>query len=175
MNYGQIFDCDTANGPGIRVTLFVSGCTHHCRGCFNQETWDFNYGMPFTDDVAQNILKKLDHGYVQGLTLLGGEPCEPANQKALLPLLRKLRKSLPGKDVWCYSGYRFEELTDAANNRCRCEDTDEFLSLLDVLVDGEFMLAKKNITLRFRGSENQRILDVASSLRENAPIPWDNR
>lgn len=168
MNYGQIFDCDVANGPGLRVSLFVSGCTHHCDGCFNPETWDFAYGKPYAEDVQQEVLDKLSRPYIAGLTILGGEPMEPANQRALLPLLKAVRKTMPSKTVWVYSGYTFEELT-AETARCRCEVTDEFLSLVDVLVDGEFVLGQKDITLKFRGSRNQRVLNVSASLRSGRP------
>lgn len=168
MNYGQIFDCDVANGPGLRVSLFVSGCTHHCEGCFNPETWDFAYGKPYTEQVQREVLDKLSKPYIAGLTILGGEPMEPDNQRALLPLLKAARETMPSKTMWVYSGYTFEELTSEAA-RCRCEVTDEFLSLVDVLVDGEFVLGQKDITLKFRGSRNQRVLDVGASLRSGQP------
>ena len=165
MNYGEIKKTDIANGPGVRVSLFVSGCTHHCRGCFNPETWNFDYGKEFTGDTQEQLLKLLSPEYIAGLTLLGGEPFEPSNQRALLPFLKEVRARLPQKNIWCYTGYLLDEelWKDSA---ARCEVTDEMLSLLDVLVDGEFMQEEKDVSLRFRGSRNQRLIDVPESLRE---------
>ena len=165
MNYGEIKKTDIANGPGVRVSLFVSGCTHHCRGCFNPETWKFDYGKEFTGDTQEQLLKLLSPEYIAGLTLLGGEPFEPSNQRALLPFLKEVRGRLPQKNIWCYTGYLLDEelWKDSA---ARCEVTDEMLSLLDVLVDGEFMQEEKDVSLRFRGSRNQRLIDVPESLRE---------
>ena len=172
MNYATIKWADVANGPGVRVSLFVSGCTHRCPGCFNQEAWDFGYGHPFTRGEEDRILAALAPAHIKGLSLLGGEPFEPANQRALLPLLRRVRAQLPGKTVWCYSGYTLDgELWQPS--RARCEVTDELLSLLDVLVDGEFVETKKDLSLRFRGSSNQRILDVPRSLAAGQPVLWD--
>ena len=168
MNYGRINPNDIANGLGVRVTLFVSGCTHHCKGCFNSETWDFNYGTPFTVETEDHILQLLDKGHINGLTLLGGEPMEPCNQRALLPLLKKVKAEFPQKDIWCYSGYLFDKEITAG--RAHCEVTDEMLSLIDILVDGRFVEAKKNIMLKFRGSENQRIIDVRKSLEQNKVV-----
>ncbi len=165
MNYGKINPNDIANGLGVRVTLFVSGCTHHCKGCFNSETWDFSYGTPFTEETEDYILKLLDKGHINGLTLLGGEPMEPQNQRALLPLLKKVKAKFPQKDIWCYSGYLFDK--EIVTGRAHCEVTDELLSLIDVLVDGRFVEEKKNIMLKFRGSENQRIIDVKESLKQS--------
>ena len=163
MYYGNIKNCDIADGLGVRVTLFVSGCTHHCRGCFQPETWDFSFGEPYTRETEDRLLSMLAPGYIDGLTLLGGEPMEPENQRALLPLLRRVRAECPGKNVWCYTGYTLE--TDLlSDSRARCEATDEILSLIDVLVDGEFIEEKKNISLSFRGSENQRIIDMKKTL-----------
>ena len=158
MNYGAIKKRDIANGPGVRVSLFVSGCTHHCPGCFNAATWDFAYGEPYTKDVENEILELLSPDYIGGLSLLGGEPFEPCNQRELLPLLRRMRERYPNKTVWCYSGYTLEELT--GESRARCEVTDELLSLVDVLVDGRFVQELKDISLRFRGSSNQRLIDL---------------
>ena len=158
MNFATIKKRDIANGPGVRVSLFVSGCTHRCEGCFNEIAWDFSYGEPFTDAVENELLEALSPDFIAGITLLGGEPFEPENQRALLPFLKRVREAFPQKTVWCYSGYTLEQLT--GESRARCEVTDEMLSQLDVLVDGRFVLAKKNIRLRFRGSENQRIIDV---------------
>ncbi len=171
MNYGTIKFCDIANGIGIRTVLFVSGCTHHCKGCFQPETWDFSYGQPYTEVTEQQILDSLSPSYIHGLTLLGGEPMEPDNQRALLPLLRRLKAEYPRKTVWCYSGYTYDELTGVS--RARCGVTDEMLSLIDVLVDGEFVLEKKNISLRFRGSENQRIIDLAKTREQGTVVLWE--
>lgn len=172
MNYGEIKKCDIANGTGVRVSLFVSGCTHHCEGCFNPMTWDFSYGQPFTEDTQDKLLELLSPEHIQGLTLLGGEPMEIENQRALLPFLRRVKEKIPQKDIWCYTGYTFEN--DLLSlSRARCECTDEILSLIDVLVDGEFVLARKNISLVFRGSDNQRIIDVKRSLLENRTVTLD--
>lgn len=171
MNYGTIKPCDVANGIGVRVCLFVSGCTHHCKGCFQPETWNFDYGQPFTAETERFLLEALDKPFINGLTLLGGEPFEPDNQRAILPFLRRIRIQLPEKTVWAFSGYTWEELT--GESRARCEGTDELLSLLDVLVDGEFMEASKDITLRFRGSSNQRIIDVPRSLAAGGVVLWE--
>ena len=163
MNYAEIKTCDIANGEGVRVSLFVSGCTHHCKNCFNKETWSFDYGKPFTDETEDYIIKELKPGYIDGLTLLGGEPFEPQNQRALLPFLRRVRELYPNKNIWCYTGYLFDkELLN--ESRARCEATDEMLSLIDVLVDGEFVQELYSITLQFKGSSNQRIIDVKKSL-----------
>lgn len=170
MNYAQIKRVDIADGPGVRVSLFVSGCTHHCKGCFNPETWSFDYGNPFTEETEEELLRLLEPKYIRGLTLLGGEPFEPVHQRVLCGFLHKVRERLPEKDIWAYSGYTFEELT--GESRARCEVTDEMLSLLDVLVDGEFVEALRNLSLRFRGSENQRILDVKKSLSAGNPVFW---
>lgn len=158
MNYGEIKNYDIANGEGVRVSLFVSGCTHRCKGCFNSDTWDFAYGNPYTSETENNIINMLRPNYINGLSLLGGEPMEPENQRILIKLLRRVKKEFPKKDIWCYTGYTFEELI--SGGRARCECTDEFLSYIDVLVDGKFILERKNISLAFRGSENQRIIDI---------------
>ena len=172
MNYGEIKKVDIANGEGVRVTLFVSGCRHHCKGCFNADTWDFNYGKPFTDETEQIILDSLSPSYIKGLTLLGGEPLEPENQKVLLPFLKKVKEQYPDKDIWCYTGFTFED--DLLKcSRAKIEETDEFLSLIDVLVDGKFIEELKNISLRFRGSSNQRIIDVKASLKSGKTILWN--
>ena len=171
MNYGTIKFCDIANGIGIRTVLFVSGCTHHCKGCFQPETWDFAYGQPYTEATERQILDSLAPSYIHGLTLLGGEPMEPDNQRALLPLLRRIKVEYPQKTVWCYSGYTYEELTGVS--RARCEVTDEMLSLIDVLVDGEFVLERKNFSLRFRGSENQRLIDLAKTREQGSIVLWE--
>ncbi len=168
MNYGKINPNDIANGLGVRVTLFVSGCTHRCRGCFNSETWDFNYGTPYTEETEDYILDLLKNDYISGLSILGGEPMEPQNQRAVLPLLKRVKKEFPKKDIWCYSGYLFDK--EIVKGRAHCEVTDEFLSCIDVLVDGRFIEEKKNIMLKFRGSENQRIIDVQKSLKNKETV-----
>ncbi|WP_026524484.1 anaerobic ribonucleoside-triphosphate reductase activating protein [Butyrivibrio sp. MB2005] len=170
MNYGEIKTTDIANGVGVRTSLFVSGCTHHCKGCFNEETWDFNFGKPFTKEVEDEIIESLRPVYVTGLTILGGEPMEVVNQKALRPFIERIKKELPGKTIWVYSGYVWEELTDVNNSRCHGDDTDAILSMIDVLVDGEFKLDLKNISLKFRGSSNQRIIDVHKTLEEGSIV-----
>lgn len=171
MNYGEIKKCDIANGEGVRVALFVSGCRHHCKGCFNSMTWDFNYGKKFTEETEEEILEALKPNYIDGLSLLGGEPFEPENQEVLVKLLRKVKERYPEKNIWCYSGYLFDEELEK-ESRARCEYTDEMLSMLDVLVDGRFEEDKKNITLLFRGSENQRLIDVKKSLKEGQVVEW---
>ena len=171
MNYADIKYCDVANGKGVRVSLFVSGCTHHCKGCFNEETWNFHYGKPFTEETEEQVLNYLDKSYIAGLSLLGGEPFEHVNQQGILPLLRKVKARFPEKNIWCYSGYLFDEELKK-ESRARCEYTDEMLSMLDVLVDGRFEEDKKNITLLFRGSENQRLIDVKKSLEQDKVVEW---
>ena len=165
MNYSVIKSVDIADGPGVRVSLFVSGCTHHCKGCFQPETWSFSYGQPFTRETEEQLLSLLRPSLIRGLTLLGGEPFEPDNQRALLPFLKRLRAVLPDKDIWCYSGYTLDKEL-LVPSRARCEVTDEMLSLIDVLVDGEFVEEKRNISLKFRGSENQRLIDLRATRRE---------
>ena len=161
MNYADIKKVDVANGPGVRVSLFVSGCTHHCEECFNPETWDFNFGSPFGEAEVEKILTFLAPSHIRGLSLLGGEPFEPANQGPVLELVRRIRKELPAKTIWCYSGYLYEELAAGKVG----EHSRELLEELDVLVDGPFVLAKKDLGLRFRGSNNQRIIVVPASLQ----------
>lgn len=173
MNYATIKTCDIANGPGVRTSLFVSGCTHHCKNCFNAEAWDFGYGSPFSDAVQEQILKVCRPGYVTGLSLLGGEPMEPQNQRGLLPFVQAFRRMYPNKTVWCYSGYTWEQLT--GESRARCEVTDALLAEIDVLVDGPFVQELHDITLRFRGSSNQRIIDVKKSLTAGEVILWEDK
>ena len=170
MNYAAIKKTDIANGTGVRVSLFVSGCTHHCKGCFNEETWDFNYGKPFTQDVHSEIIEALNPSYIAGLTLIGGEPLEPSNQRGLSEFVRTVKQLYPEKNIWCYTGYTFEKDLLSPDGRAHCEVTDELLSMLDILVDGEFVLDKKNITLKFRGSENQRIILVKESLEKGVTM-----
>ena len=173
MNYATIKPRDIANGPGVRVSLFVSGCTHRCPGCFNEEAWDFNFGQPFTQEVIDRILEDLSPSFVKGLTLLGGEPFDPRNQPAIVELLRQIKAKYPEKSIWAFSGYLFDKdilpgkLGDPAITR-------EYLSYLDVLVDGPFVQAKKNLTLRFRGSENQRLIDVRKSLETGTVVLWED-
>lgn len=172
MNYATIKWRDIANGPGIRVSLFVSGCRHHCKGCFNPETWDFAYGEPYTDAIQEEILTGLEKPYIRGLTLLGGEPMEPENQPVMLALTNAVRKKFPEKTIWCYSGYTLES-DILAGKLGDMEITMALLKNLDVLVDGEFHLAEKNISLRFRGSENQRLLDMPKTLAAGQAVLWD--
>ena len=157
MYYGNIKECDIADGPGVRVTLFVSGCRNHCRGCFNSETWDFSYGQPYTEETEEMLLALLGPDYIQGLTLLGGEPFEPENQRVCVTLLRKVREVYPGKDIWCYSGYLIDR-DMVPGGKVYTEVTEEMLSYIDVLVDGRFVEEEKDLTRVFRGSRNQRVL-----------------
>ena len=173
MNYAEIKNCDIANGPGVRVSLFVSGCTHHCPGCFNQVAWDFDYGQPFTQQTIDEILKLLAPGYIKGLTLLGGEPFEPENQPAVVELLRQIKSKYPEKTIWAFSGYLFDR-DILPGHLGDPEITREYLGYLDVLVDGPFVEAKKNLSLRFRGSENQRIIDVPASLAAGEIVLWQD-
>ena len=172
MNYATIKKRDIANGIGVRVSLFVSGCTHHCKNCFNKETWDFSYGEKFTEDTEKLILDYLAPDFVNGLSLLGGEPFEVQNQETLTKLLRKVKTLYPQKDVWCYTGYLFDEHL-LKNSRARSEFTDEMLSYIDVLVDGPYVEELKDISLQFRGSSNQRVIDVKRSLSTNTIVLWD--
>ena len=170
MNYATIKNCDIANGPGVRVSLFVSGCTHRCPGCFNEEAWDFNYGQPFTQETIDTILNMLKPAYIKGLTLLGGEPFDPKNQSAVVELLRQVKAKYPEKSIWAFSGYLFDR--DILSGKLG--DTKEYVSYLDVLVDGPFVMAKKNLSLRFRGSENQRLIDVPASLKRGEIVLWQD-
>lgn len=168
MNYAEIKKFDIANGLGVRVSLFVSGCTHHCKNCFNQVAWDFSYGKLFTEAVEQELLSALGNSFIDGLTLLGGEPLEPANQRGLISFLRRVKQQFPEKNIWCYTGYTFE--TDVLSGKVQTEVTDELLSYIDVLVDGKFIEELKDITLKFRGSSNQRLIDVPLSLQRSKTI-----
>lgn len=173
MNYGQIKKCDIANGVGVRVTLFVSGCTNHCQNCFQPETWDFGYGKPFTEETEREIFAELDKPFVAGLTLLGGDPFEPANQRALLPFVRRVRARYPDKTVWAYSGFTLDGELTVEGAYPRCEATDALLALIDVLVDGRYVDARRNISLRFRGSENQRIIDMNRTRAAGKIVLWE--
>jgi len=171
MNYAEIKTCDIANGPGVRVSLFVSGCTHRCKGCFNEIAWDFEYGKEFDEDTMNRLLDALRPDYVRGLTLLGGEPMEYRNQLGLLPFIRRVRAELPQKDIWCFSGYLFD--SQIRDEMCKkWAETRELLSYIDVMVDGKFVEELKDITLRFRGSSNQRIIDVKESLATGNVVLW---
>lgn len=173
MNYATIKNCDIANGPGVRISLFVSGCTHRCKGCFNEVAWDFNYGQPFTQETVEMILKMMAPSYIKGITLLGGEPFEPQNQPALLELVKRIRQKYPDKSIWAFSGYLYEKdilagrLGDPAITRA-------FLELIDVLVDGPFVESLKDLSLRFRGSSNQRLIDVKRSLAQGQTVLWED-
>lgn len=173
LNYATIKNCDIANGPGVRISLFVSGCTHKCKGCFNEVAWDFEYGQPFTQETVDYILSLLAPVYVKGLTLLGGEPFEPQNQPALVDLLRQVKAKYPEKSIWAFSGYLFDR--DMLSGKLGdAEILKEFLSYLDVLVDGPFVESKKDLTLRFRGSSNQRLIDVPASLAAGEVVLWQD-
>lgn len=172
MNYGNIKNCDIANGEGVRVSLFVSGCTHHCKNCFNAETWDFSYGEPFTKETEEKIIKMLEPEYIDGLSLLGGEPFEPENQAVLLPFIKKVKKIYPEKTIWCYTGYRLDKEL-LSDSRARCEYTDEMLSYIDILVDGEFVQELYDISLSFKGSSNQRIINVPKTLKKGKLILYN--
>lgn len=164
MHVGQIYKADCANGTGIRISLFVSGCTIHCAGCFNARTWDFHFGVPYDDKIEQLIFDELAKDFYEGITILGGEPFEPSNQRVLVTLIRRIKKELPSKNIWMFSGFVYDrDLIPGGKRHVEC--TDEILNSIDVLVDGPFMVEKKNIALRFRGSENQRIIDMKASRR----------
>ena len=162
MHYGEILIADCANGVGIRVSLFVSGCTNHCKGCFQPQTWDFNYGMEYTQETEGFIISEVSKPYYQGLTILGGEPMEPENQRELVKLIRRMRKECPDKDIWMYSGFTVNEDL-IPGGRKYIEVTDEILGNIDILVDGKFEEDLKDISLKFRGSRNQRIIDMKKS------------
>ena len=168
MNYATIKDYDIANGPGVRVSLFVSGCVHHCKDCFNPEAWDFDYGEPFTETVMERILTMMRPEYIRGITYLGGEPFDPHNQPGLLELTRKIRTAYPDKSIWSFTGYVYGQNLPQLPGV-----TEELLAGLDVLVDGPFIASLKNLGLRFRGSENQRLIDMPKTLRTGAVVLWD--
>ena len=161
MNYGVIKKTDIANGPGVRVSLFVSGCRNHCKGCFNPETWDFNYGKTFDRETKDEIIQALSPYYISGLSLLGGDPFEPENQLVLVDFVKEVKSLYPDKTIWCWTGYKFEE---------SLVSTAELLKYIDVLVDGKFEQELKNITLKFQGSENQRVISVPESIKEEKTI-----
>lgn len=171
MNFATIKPFDVANGPGVRVSLFVSGCTHRCKGCFNEEAWDFSYGEEFTEFYSDKIIEHLKPDYIKGFSLLGGEPFEKVNRDVLCGLLEKIKQTYPQKNIWCYTGYDFEK--DLLHGSLNDESTKRMLSMIDILVDGKFVLEKKNIKLRFKGSENQRIIDVKKSIENNEVVLWE--
>lgn len=173
MYYGEIKNCDIANGEGIRVTLFVSGCTNHCENCFQPQTWAFDYGQPFTRETEDKLIEMLRPAYVNGLTLLGGEPFEPDNQRALLPFLRRVKRELPENTVWAFSGFTLDEELLRDGSYPRCEVTDDLLALVDVLVDGRYVERLHDISLRFRGSSNQRLIDMNETRRCGKIVLWD--
>ncbi len=174
MNYGEIKCPDIANGEGVRVSLFVSGCTHRCEGCFNPETWNFSYGKPYTAQTEEELLSLLDQPYISGLTLLGGEPMEAQNQAVLVGLLRRVKEKFPQKTVWCYTGYTLE--SDLLSHRLTDPHLqDEMLSYIDILVDGKFVLDLKRIDLQFRGSQNQRIIDLQKTLKTGKTVLWEKQ
>ena len=171
MHYGELKKCDIANGIGVRVTLFVSGCTNHCPDCFQPQTWDFDYGRAFTDETKAEIFAELDKPFVNGLTVLGGEPFEPRNQRELLPLLREVREKYPDKTIWCFTGFRLED--ELLRSYPRCEVTDELLACINVLVDGRFVKELKDISLQFRGSRNQRVIDMDRTREAGEITIWE--
>ena len=173
MHYGELKKCDIANGAGVRVTLFVSGCTNHCPDCFQPQTWDFCYGREFTDVTKAEIFAELDKPFVNGLTVLGGEPFEPRNQRDLLPLLREVREKYPQKDIWCFTGFRLEDELLRDGSYPRCEVTDALLACIDILVDGRFVKELKDISLQFRGSRNQRVIDMARTRETGQVAIWE--
>ena len=172
MNYGNIKVCDVANGPGVRISLFVSGCRHHCKNCFNQETWDFLFGKPFTDETLNYILKELSNDYIAGFSLLGGEPFEPENQRALAPILAIIKNKFSNKPIWCWTGWNLDKELSAGGSK-HTQFTDEMLKNIDVLVDGPFIEELKDIKLNFRGSSNQRIIDIKETLKQHKIITLD--
>ena len=172
MNYSEIKHCDIANGSGLRTSLFVSGCRRHCPGCFNEEAQDFAAGEEFTPEVAQDILDSLEPSFVDGLTLLGGEPMEPENQRGLVEFVERVKERFPKKTIWCFTGYLLEDLLEGG--RKRIDVTDRMLACIDVLVDGPFLEDQHDITLRFRGSANQRIIDLPATLTAGEIRPWQD-
>lgn len=173
MYYGALKKCDIANGAGVRVTLFVSGCTNHCPDCFQPQTWDFCYGRPFTHETETEIFRELDKPFISGLTVLGGESFEPRNQRDLLPFLREIRRRYPRKNIWCFTGFRLEDELLQDGSYPRCEVTDDLLHCIDILVDGRFLREEKDISLQFRGSRNQRIIDLPRTLSSDRIVLWD--
>ena len=174
MNYCELKKNDIANGEGVRTVLFVSGCTNRCEECFQPETWDFDYGQPFTRDTEDEIIASVKPYYINGLTLLGGDPFEPSNQRALLPFLRRFRAECPDKTIWAFTGFTLDKELWQEGSHPRCEATDEMLSYIDVLVDGRYVKALKDISLRFRGSSNQRLIDMQKTLQNKEIVLWND-
>lgn len=172
MYYGSIKKYDIANGPGVRVSLFVSGCRNACEGCFQQETWNFCYGNKYTEETQHQIIEALKPSYIQGITLLGGEPFEPENQIELLDLVKRIRHEMPSKNIWCYTGCTLEDEL-SIGGRCYCAVTEELLSMIDVLVDGRFIQELADMTLKFRGSSNQRLIDMKQTKKKGTVVLWD--
>lgn len=172
MYYGELKKCDIANGEGVRVSLFVSGCRNYCKDCFQPQTWDFSFGQPYTAETEQAILAELQLPYVDGLSLLGGDPFEPENQRELLPLLRKIKRDYPHKTIWCYTGYRLEDELLRQGVHPHCAVTEEMLSYIDILIDGRFLAEEKDISLQFRGSRNQRIIDLQETRTAGHTVLW---
>ena len=173
MHYGELKKCDIANGIGVRVTLFVSGCTNHCPDCFQPQTWDFDYGKPFTGETKAEIFAELDKPFINGLTVLGGEPFEPRNQRELLLLLREVREKYPDKTIWCFTGFRLDDELLRDGSYPRCEATDGMLACINVLVDGRFVKGLKDISLQFRGSRNQRVIDMDRTRETGQVTIWE--
>ena len=172
MNYADIKQYDVANGPGVRISVFVSGCNHHCKDCFNEVAWDFNYGTPFTEETIETVIEYMKPSYIAGLTLLGGEPMEPANQKGLLPLVRMVKEVYPEKTIWCFTGFLFDrDIVETMFDTV--PETRELVSYFDVMVDGKFIAELKNVNLRFKGSSNQRTIMVQDSLDRKEIVLWD--
>ncbi len=172
MNYADIKQYDVANGPGVRISVFVSGCNHHCKDCFNEVAWDFNYGTPFTEETIETVIEYMKPSYIAGLTLLGGEPMEPANQKGLLPLVRRVKEVYPEKTIWCFTGFLFDrDIVETMFGTV--PETRELVSYFDVMVDGKFIAELKNVNLRFKGSSNQRTIMVQDSLDRKEIVLWD--
>ncbi len=172
MNYADIKQYDVANGPGVRISVFVSGCNHHCKDCFNEVAWDFNYGTPFTEETIETVIEYMKPSYIAGLTLLGGEPMEPANQKGLLPLVRRVKEVYPEKTIWCFTGFLFDrDIVETMFDTV--PETRELVSYFDVMVDGKFIAELKNVNLRFKGSSNQRTIMVQDSLDRKEIVLWD--
>lgn len=174
MNYADIKQYDVSNGPGVRISIFVSGCNHHCKGCFNKETWDFNFGKPFTEETIDTIIEYLKPDFIKGLTVLGGEPFEKVNQQCLVPLLKKVKETYPDKDIWCFTGFEFERdiLGKMYNN---WPETQDMLKYIDTIVDGKFVEELKDLSLRFKGSSNQKTILVKESLKSGELVLWDDR
>lgn len=172
MNYGRIIERDSTNGTGIRVTLFVSGCTHCCKGCFQPETWDFKYGKEFTKEVEDHIIDLLKPDYVSGLTILGGDPFEISNQRALYPFIKRIKEELKDKNIWAFTGDIYEELIND-KGKYHCDITNDMISLIDVLVDGPFIESLSSLMLKYKGSSNQRLIDIQKTIKQNEIVLYE--